>query len=364
MLRQFLKRVLRKPLGNLADKYDSRPDAKRVFAALTELNQNILANPGKKGPVINFTPDQSFIIFSDQHKGTKGGSDIFALAENNYLAALQYYNQNKFTYINLGDGEELWQNTVSRVKRKNKLSFAQERLFVDRDAFIKIFGNHDLYWDNDPLAPVMLERIYGKNVKIHEGAILQTSVNGKLISIFLTHGHQGDLQSDGNWLSKWFIANIWGPVEMYLSLNLNTPSVDDHLKTLHNTMMYQWSAQQKDTLLITGHTHQAVFESLTHLERLYRQLDNAKELQDAELVKSLEQRISKSVANGAIAPTFFGYKPTYFNSGCCCFDDGDITGIEISDGLIRLIKWEYDINGTPGRIVLEQITLVKLATII
>jgi hypothetical protein len=33
-------------------------------------------------------------------------------------------------------------------------------------------------------------------------------------------------------------------------------------------------------------------------------------------------------------------KPTYFNSGCCCFNDGDITGIEIADGFIRLIKWE------------------------
>ena len=364
MVRQFLKRILRKPLGSLADKYDSSPDATRVFAALTDLNKDILTNPGKKGVVINFTPDQSFIIFSDQHKGTKGGSDIFALAEKNYITALSYYNQNNYTYINLGDGEELWQNTVSRVKRKNRLSFAQEKLFAARDAFIKIFGNHDLYWDNNPLAPVMLERIYGKAIKIYEGVVLQTLVNGKAISVFLTHGHQGDLQSDGNWFSKWFIANVWGPVEMYLGLNLNTPSVDDHLKTLHNTMMYQWSAKQKDTLLITGHTHQAVFESLTHLERLYRQLDNAKELNDAELIKSLEQRISKSVANGAIAPTFFGYKPTYFNSGCCCFDDGDITGIEISEGFIRLIKWEYGESGVPCRVMLEQITLVQLAGII
>ena len=31
--------------------------------------------------------------------------------------------------------------------------------------------------------------------------------------------------------------------------------------------------------------------------------------------------------------------PCYFNSGCCCFGDGDITGLEIADGEIRLVKW-------------------------
>ena len=29
----------------------------------------------------------------------------------------------------------------------------------------------------------------------------------------------------------------------------------------------------------------------------------------------------------------------YFNTGCCSFDDGSITGIEIAKGKIKLIKW-------------------------
>ena len=45
--------------------------------------------------------------------------------------------------------------------------------------------------------------------------------------------------------------------------------------------------------------------------------------------------------------------PTYFNSGCCCFSDGDITGIEIADGYIRLIKWEID-GSSFVKIVLEE----------
>ncbi len=46
-------------------------------------------------------------------------------------------------------------------------------------------------------------------------------------------------------------------------------------------------------------------------------------------------------------------KPSYFNSGCCCFDDGTITGIEISAGFIRLIKWSLT-DGKPRRIVAEE----------
>jgi hypothetical protein len=56
-------------------------------------------------------------------------------------------------------------------------------------------------------------------------------------------------------------------------------------------------------------------------------------------------------------------RPTYFNSGCCCFEDGTITGIEISDGFIRLIKWSL-VNGKPERAVAEEEKLESLAEMI
>ena len=52
-------------------------------------------------------------------------------------------------------------------------------------------------------------------------------------------------------------------------------------------------------------------------------------------------------------------KPTYFNSGCCCFTDGDITGIEIDRGCIRLVKWEL-VDESPARTVLEEVALSKI----
>ena len=53
-------------------------------------------------------------------------------------------------------------------------------------------------------------------------------------------------------------------------------------------------------------------------------------------------------------------KPSYFNSGCCCFDDGTITGIEIAEGFIRLVKWST-VNGTSTRVVAEESAITELA---
>src|SRR6185503_3784814 len=34
--------------------------------------------------------------------------------------------------------------------------------------------------------------------------------------------------------------------------------------------------------------------------------------------------------------------PCYFNTGCCSFGDGDVTGLELADGAIRLVRWLDD----------------------
>jgi len=359
-MREFLQRILNKPVINLANKWSSRPDKKRVDKALTGLYEDISNEPGKKGLVVPFdTKKDKFIILSDQHKGARDGSDIFAKAERNYIAALTHYHKEDFFYINLGDSEELWENLFVTVKRHNKATFEKEKQFLKEDKFVKIFGNHDLYWDNDPLREVSLVQIYGAPVKIYEGIILKTTVNHKPLEIYMTHGHQGDLQSDGNWFSKWFVSDIWGPFQSYLRINPNTPSTNDTLKTAHNTMMYDWSAKRKNLLLITGHTHQPVFKSLTELEILYEKLDAAKQAKNTTEIGALNQKINELHLKKTKAPSFKGYLDTYFNSGCCCFDDGDITGIEIEDECIRLIKWAYK-GKTSERIVLEESKLEDL----
>lgn len=359
-MRKFLQRLLGAWVIRMSNRFGSRPNRQRIHEALSKLYATITGEPAKRGLVFNISVEDKFIILSDQHKGARDYADDFSLAEKNYLEALRYYNAAGFHYINLGDSEELWENLLESVIKHNKATFEMEKLFISRNAFTKIFGNHDLYWDNDPLAGFNLNRIYGSKVPIYEGAVLRMPIGNKNLDIFLTHGHQGDLQSDGNWFSKWFVSTIWAPLQSYLQINPNTPAYDSQLKTEHNNLMYSWQAEQKNTALITGHTHQPVFASLTHLERIYIQLKQATLTNNQKEIDSLNAELKKRIRDGDDPPEFKSYNPGYFNSGCCCFSDGDITGIEIEDGFIRLIKWSFLKNGTPERYLLEEMSLAKL----
>jgi predicted phosphodiesterase len=356
-----LRTILSKPVLWAAAKFSSKPNKEKIFDALTKLSAHIIEHPGKKGLVIPFEHHAGkFIIFSDQHKGNRNGADDFKKAEANYLAALKHYSDNDFCFINLGDSEELWENSIWKVKKRNRLTFEAEKKFLEHNQHVKIFGNHDLYWDTSPWAYWHLKNMFGEKVKVYEGAVLKTLIGEQDLTIFLTHGHQGDGQSDGNWFSKFFVAYIWAPLQALLRINPNTPAYDAEKKTLHNSIMYEWVSAQKNMLLVTGHTHQPVFTSLTHLERLYKQLQFAEHGKDEGKAKEVRAEILKREAEfTAVALDYMSMKPSYFNTGCCCFSDGDITGIEIADGTIRLIKWT-SVSGAPEHLLLEEISLEQL----
>jgi UDP-2,3-diacylglucosamine pyrophosphatase LpxH len=360
-MRRFLQKILTRPVTWLANKFSSRPNLQRVHAALTALFEDSKKNPGKKVLVAGIAMnDARYIIFSDQHKGAKNGSDDFMVCEPNYLAALEYYYNQGFHFISLGDEEELWENTVWPVKARNKESIALQKKFLLQQRYTKVYGNHDIFWNNDPFAGMHLYSMYGQAVKIYDGVVLQLQKADKSVPIFLTHGHQGDGQSDGNWFSAWFVARVWAPLQSYLNLNPNIPSASDELKTAHNLFMYQWSEKENNPVLITGHTHQPVFASLTHLERLYKKLDAAKHSNDESTIEKLNKEIRfKQNEYDYVVGNYSKMKPYYFNTGCCCFVDGDITGIEIADGKIRLVKWNKE-GDASERILLEEMALEDL----
>ena len=360
-MRRFLQKILTRPVVWLANKFSSKPNQERVHTALTKLYRHTLEHPGKKGVVFETTDTKArFIIFSDQHKGAKNGSDDFMLAEPNYMAALNYYLAQNFHFISLGDEEELWENTIWPVKAKNKESIALQKKFYQEKRYTKVFGNHDIFWNNDPFAGLYLADMYDKNLRIYEAVLLKIKIADEELPVFLTHGHQGDGQSDGNPFSAWFVGRIWAPLQTYLNLNLNVPAANNELKTAHNLFMYEWSKMENNPVLITGHTHQPVFASLTHLERLYKKLDGAKTKNDHTAIEALNKEIVFRQNEYDFVVGHYGdIKPFYFNSGCCCFVDGDITGIEIADEMIRLIKWHKEGN-ISHRIVLEEMLLKDL----
>lgn len=353
--RRLCKRLLARPVTWLANKVSSAPNQRIVFEALSTVYQNAIDPKSNKAEFLLLTDNSMpVIILSDQHKGNRNGADDFAPTESTYLEALHYYNEKGYYYINLGDSEELWKNNIFSILRHNKATFEAERLFVDREAYCKVYGNHDLFWKHDPLAQQYLKQMYGKSVPVYGGIVLRLPAKHEPhTDILCTHGHQGDGQSDGNWLSAMIVTYIWGPLQAFLQVNTNTPAHMTERKTLHNQMMYAWSADQTNLKLITGHTHQPVFESLTHLERLYLRLEEARNKDDTTVIAAIEQEIPKrKLQYDYVNQNYRSLKPTYFNTGCCCFSDGTISGIEIENGQIRLVLWKR-IDGTYKRIVAE-----------
>lgn len=352
-MRKLLQRLFRKPVARLAEKLSSSPKKEAVFKSLSALLDDISLK-GKHGPMISCELNAAkFIILSDMHKGARDLADDFRLAEKNYLAALKYYLEKGFTLVCLGDCEELWENQPDVLVKFNKECFIAESKFLSVGRYIRTFGNHDLEWKYDIPRMLYLKPVFSEKLTVHEGTVLKIPYKNEEYRIFLTHGHQGDSRSDGNAFSKWFVAAIWTPIQRFLEVSINTVSDSIELVDKHNIIMYQWSATQKNLIFISGHTHKPVFASLDHVERLTYQLSKAKEMGDATLIAKLTAELEKR--KGEYAGKRFHKTmaiPSYFNTGCCCFSDGDITGIEIADGNICLVKWEDHANG-PERKVLE-----------
>jgi hypothetical protein len=357
-MRKILQKALKKPVTWIANKLSSAPRKNIVFSSLSKLLQCLRESKTGHPSSVNFEMNIGrFIILTDQHKGARDFADDFRNTEANYMTTLQHYYDEGFTYINLGDCEELWEATPSQVIEKNRLTLLQEAQFQATGRYHRIYGNHDLEWNYAIQQSLYLKPIFGPKLTVNEGLLLTTAYNNKSYSIFLAHGHQGDKRSDGNAFSKWFVAAIWTPIQRYLEISIDRISDSYELVDEHNILMYEWSATQKDILFISGHTHKPVFASLDHMDRLTKQLEKAKEINDQTLIDALQKEIERrkiEYAGKKLVKTMA--KPTYFNSGCCCYPDGDLTGIEIENGFIRLVKWK-----TGGKkIVLEESPLFYL----
>ena len=330
-MRKLLQYLFKKPLSWVANTLSAKPKREVVFKSLTKLYISSKKNSKRVCSIFINPLKDKFIIFSDQHKGNRDWADDFTNNEFNYLTALQFYKQQNFSFINLGDSEELWKYSLQEVLPKNEKAFAAEAAFQPHNYF-KTFGNHDVTWKNKLDVEIFLKKYFTMPLPVYEGIILKTTGNGKTLTIFCTHGHQGDKMSDNNALSTWIVAHIWRPVQRYLRINVNTPSKDYSLRNKHNKMMYDWSSNRKNTILITGHTHNPVFASGKYSNHPANKIE-----------KNANEKL----------------KASYFNTGCCCFNDGDITGIEIEGGYIRLIKWHNE-NNIAARQILEEIKLEVL----
>jgi UDP-2,3-diacylglucosamine pyrophosphatase LpxH len=312
-----------------------------------EKMSGLLKDPTQKDlPLEN----QKYVLFSDMHLGDGGAADDFRSNEKGMMAALDYYCANGYSAILLGDIEEFWQFDFLKIKKRyNHTIYHKFRAFGDGRVH-RIAGNHDSEW-GAPQDPIK------NNPPRCEGAadaIRLTDAQGKP-RILLTHGHQGDEESDkASWSSKFFVR-LYKIVEPVIKIDTHSSATKSQVTKGYERIFYRW-AKENRIILICGHSHRAIFASKSYFERLDEEIARLQlEIQDMEdralrgaLLKELEKvfrdKLDEENKNRDIIPVEDGREglPCYFNAGCALYGDG-LTAIEIDTApeidLIRLVKW-------------------------
>ena len=294
------------------------------------------------------------VVLSDMHRGKKDRADDFLPCESAYLRALDYYLQDGYTLAMLGDVEELWKSPPDDVIAAYPEVYAREAAFQADGRMFRFWGNHDEEW----ASPILVEQKLGPvnpsgAPLVGESLLLEVEVDDEVLgSVYLVHGHQGTGFSDAlAFLARFTVRFVWKPLQHVTQLSRNSPSSNRRVREKHNIATRRWADNQAKMFLITGHTHRPVFGSISILDELERRLgididEITNRIDDAEfwddVVIDCMNRgwLGDAAPCGPPAPE--GRKtmqPSLFNSGCCCFNDGRITGIELSEGEIRLVLW-------------------------
>jgi UDP-2,3-diacylglucosamine pyrophosphatase LpxH len=295
------------------------------------------------------------VLFSDHHKGDGSAADDFKKNATLYESALSFYKKKGFKLIVLGDNEELWECSYGQILAiyRDTIEKEIEIAPVSSDKKkIRIWGNHDKevsLWRFRRFLKALDEKILNK-VDHREGLCLGEN-------IFLIHGHQGRFFEDKAWrVSRWAVQFVWKTIQKIFKIGIDGPAENYDIRDDLELQYYEW-AKRKRVMLICGHTHRAIFASLTHFDRLQIEIRHLQKLlmvtpdkdrdkiekeietREAEKQKILKERsgkMPKSFARNHEWPV-----PCYFNDGCCGYTNG-ITCLEIEKQMIRLVKWQRD----------------------
>lgn len=311
------------------------------------------------------------IVFSDLHKGTRDDADDFRRSERAYQAALGSYLERGHRLFVLGDVEELWKYSPEPVLGAYADSLKLEQSFHDLGRYERFWGNHDDLWCHPGAVTKRLGPVYTE-LQVREALKLRVTSNGETLGlIFFVHGHQGTLESERYaWCSKHMVRYVWRPLQRKFGVTATTPARDWDLRQRHEEAMFDWARSHPEKpVLIAGHTHRPVFGS-TRPEPNCRpigvieadlRLAEAKRPPGSKRIVRLRGELEWAQAEARyIQPAPIPIEPPcYFNTGCCCYPDGDVTGLEIADGMIRLVRWPTD-DEKPAAKVLAEADLRKV----
>jgi UDP-2,3-diacylglucosamine pyrophosphatase LpxH len=294
-------------------------------------------------------------IFSDHHRGKGDPADDFKRCEQAYLAALGWYHEQGYELWLLGDVEELWENRPpDEVLARYANVLERERRFGDK--LRRFYGNHDLEWSD----AARVEEYLGRPELLPAGTIVQEALNVdlfdggpvKLGTLFLVHGHQGTPDAGrplARFVSRFAVWKFWGPAQRLLKMASTSPAADVNLREKHDKAMADWAEKRREdpVVLIAGHTHRPVFpvepprplqEVLDEATATYDRVKSQGGTAAADARAAMELAQVKVDREDPHRPVF-QERPVYFNTGCCSFGDGDVTGLVIADGEMTLVRW-------------------------
>lgn len=267
--------------------------------------QTRISNAFADGFSLPLHPASKYVLFSDCHRGVGNANDNFLKNEYLYLAALRYYFRKGFTYIELGDGDELWENrSIQKIKEAHIPSFSLLAKFSSQQRFYGIYGNHDHSKKNTRFQEKYLRTYYCSQMcctyplfpkaTFHAGIILRDCQQKK--DLYLTHGHQADFLNGPLWpLSRFLVRYLWKPLEKLGIPDPTSAAKNNRKKKTSEKRLARW-ALENHCFLISGHTHHPMMGSVSS---------------------------------------------PYFNTGSCVHPAG-ITCIEISNRRLFLVKWSLD----------------------
>lgn len=278
----------------------------RKYLIINKLKKlNDIFNKSNKLVISNST---KIVIMSDLHRGKKDIYDNFSKNETLFLYALDYYYKKGYIYIELGDGDDLWEvKKCTDIVKSNVLSFNMIKKFYNAGRFFMIYGNHDITKSSPKYFDKCFGNIYNENtlenekllrgLPIYESIILKYNNN----DIFLIHGHQVDYFNSTIWkVTRFLVRSLWRTLEK-IGVNDPTKTIKNYKVAKNTEKILESFSIKNNKILIAGHTHRPVFPK--------------------------------------------NNKSLYFNTGSGVHPNG-ITAIEIDYGYISLVKWEYKIKNS------------------
>ncbi|MBE5960659.1 MAG: serine/threonine protein phosphatase [Lachnospiraceae bacterium] len=253
-----------------------------------------------------FDENSKIIFFSDSHRGDDSLSDEFIRNQTLMLGALQYYYKEGFTYIENGDGDDLWEHAhFKHIRAAHTDIFTIMKKFYDAGRYIMIYGNHNIFMRNRLYVKAYYYYFHDeykdedvelfKGIRPIESLVLKQKKTGQ--EILVLHGHQGDLMNDQLWFVNMLLLRyFWRFMHVVGFRNPASPAKNQAKRHKVEKQYTKWIAKHR-MMLICGHTHRMKFPKKGQLP--------------------------------------------YFNSGCCIHTKG-ISGIEIQNNEIMLVQWRVE----------------------